>query len=202
MVKVDIYRVIWHNSWFLNPDRYISLNILETINLTRISNKVKFMIISQAKLLVPSTFWLKLIFTELFVTTPGIWLQTFTLIPISSKLLILQEYVKKQSSGYFTSEAFGLYHFLDKVDIYGVIWYNYWFLNPDRYISLNIFETINPSRISDRGKFMIISQAKLLVPSTFFLKLIFTELFDTTRVIWILTGTLLSISSKLSSRQE
>ena len=84
------------------------------------------MIISQAKLLVPSTFWLKLIFTELFDTTP-------------------------------------------------------WFLYPDRYISLNIFETINPTRNSNRGKFMIISQAKLLVPSTFWLKLIFTELFDTTR---------------------
>ena len=83
------------------------------------------MIISQAKLSVPSTFWLKLIFTELFDTTP-------------------------------------------------------WFLNPDRYISLNIFETINPTRISNKGKFMIISQAKLLVPSTFWLKLLFTELFDTT----------------------
>ena len=148
---------------------------------TRISNRGKFMIISQAKLLVPSTFWFKLIFTELFDTTPGFWIQTFTLIPISSKLLILQEYVKKQSSGYFTSEAFGLYHFLDKVDIYGVIWYNYWFLNPDRYISLNIIETINPTRISNRGKFMIISQAKLSVPSTFWLNWIFTELFDTTR---------------------
>ena len=29
------------------------------------------MIISQAKLLVPSTFWLKLLFTELFDTTRG-----------------------------------------------------------------------------------------------------------------------------------
>ena len=29
------------------------------------------MIISQAKLLVPSTFWLMLIFTELFDTTRG-----------------------------------------------------------------------------------------------------------------------------------
>ena len=35
------------------------------------------------------------------------------------------------------------------------------------YISLNIFETINPTRISNRGKFMIISQAKLLVPAHF-----------------------------------
>ena len=59
--------------------------------------------------------------------------------------------------------------------------HNSWILNPDGYISLNIFETINPTIISNRGKFMIISQAKLLVPSTFWLKLIFTELFDTTR---------------------
>ena len=44
---------------------------------------------------------------------------------------------------------------------------------------------------------MVISQAKLLVPSTFWLKLIFTELFDTTRAFLILTGTFLSISSKL-----
>ena len=84
------------------------------------------MITSQAKLLVSSIFWLKLIFTELFDTTQ-------------------------------------------------------WYLNPDRYVSFNIFETINPPRISNTGKFMIISQAKLLVPSTFWLKLIFTELFDTTR---------------------
>ena len=84
------------------------------------------MITSQAKLLVSGTFWLKLIFTELFDTTQ-------------------------------------------------------WFLNPDRYVSLNIFETINPTRISNRDKFTTISQAKLLVPSTFWLKLIFTELFDTTR---------------------
>ena len=160
------------------------------------------MIISRAKLLVCSNFWLKLIFTELFDTTPGFWIQTFTLIPISSKLLILQEYVKKQSSGHFTSEAIGLWHFLDKIDIDGVIWRNSWFFNPGRYTSHNIFETINPTRISYRGKFMIISQAKLSVPSTFFLKLIFTELFDTTRGIWILTGTFLSISSKLLSRQE
>ena len=34
--------------------------------------------------------------------------------------------------------------FLAKVVIYGVIWYNSWFLNPDRYINLNIFETTNP----------------------------------------------------------
>ena len=34
----------------------------------------------------------------------------------------------------------------------------------------NIFETINPTRISKKGKFMIISQAKLLVPSTFLAK--------------------------------
>ena len=66
------------------------------------------MIISQANLSVPSTFWLKWIFTELFDTTRGFCILTFTLIPISSKLLILQEYVKKQSSGHFTSEAFGL----------------------------------------------------------------------------------------------
>ena len=83
------------------------------------------MTISQSKLLVPITFWLKWIFTELFDTTRG-------------------------------------------------------FLNPDRYISLNIFETVNPRRISNREKFMIISQAKLSVPSTFWIKLIFTELFDTT----------------------
>ena len=82
--------------------------------------------ISQANLLVPSTFWLKLIFTESFDTTRG-------------------------------------------------------FLNPDRYISHNIFETINPTRISKREKFMTILQARLLIPSTFCLKLIFTELFDTTR---------------------
>ena len=143
---MDIYGVIWYNSWFLKPGVYI--------------------------------------------------------IPLFSKLLILQEYVKKESSGYFTSEAFGLYHFLDIVDIYGVIWYNLWFLNPDRYISLNIFETIIPTRISNRGKFIIISQAKLLVPSTFWLKLIFTELFDTTHGFWILTGTFLSISSKLLTPQE
>ena len=155
------------------------------------------MIISQAKLLVPSNFWLKLIFTELFDTTRGFWIQTCTLIPMSSKLLILQDYVKKQSSGHFTSEASGLWHFLDKVDIYGVIWHNSWFLNPDRHISLNIFETINPTKISNRGKFMIISQAKLLVPSTFWLKLIVTELFDTTRGFLIQTCTLISISSKL-----
>ena len=66
------------------------------------------MIISQAKLLVPSTIWLKLIFPELFDTTSGFWIQTFTLIPTSSKLIILQEYVMKQSFGHFTSEAFGL----------------------------------------------------------------------------------------------
>ena len=83
------------------------------------------MIISHAKLSIPSTFWLKWIFTELFDTTRGFWNQACTLIPLFSKLLILQEYVKKESSGYFTSEAFGLYHFLDIVDIYGVIWYNY-----------------------------------------------------------------------------
>ena len=95
-------------SWYLNPDRYISLNIFETIIPTRISNRDKFMIISRAKLLVPSTIWLKLIFTELFDATSGFWIQTFTLIPTSSKLIILQEYVMKQSSGHFTSEAFGL----------------------------------------------------------------------------------------------
>ena len=54
-------------------------------------------------------------------------------------------------------------------------------MNPDRYISHNIFDTINPTGISNRGKFMNILHAKLLVPSTFWLKLIFTELFDTTR---------------------
>ena len=84
------------------------------------------MIISQSKLLVPGTFWLKLIFTELFN-------------------------------------------------------HNTWFLNPHRYISHNIFETINPTGISNRDKFMTISHAKLLVPSTFWLKLIFRELFDTNR---------------------
>ena len=40
-------------------------------------------------------------------------------------------------------------HFLAKIDIYGVIWHNSWFLNLDRYISLNIFETTNPTRISN-----------------------------------------------------
>ena len=44
------------------------------------------MITSQAKLLVPGTFWLKLIFTELLDTTRGYC----TLISVSSKLLILQ----------------------------------------------------------------------------------------------------------------
>ena len=160
------------------------------------------MIISQAKLSIPSTFWLKVdiygvIWYNSWFLKPGVYI-----IPLFSKLLILQEYVKKESSAYFTSEAFGLYHFLDIVDIYGVIWYNLWFLNPDRYISLNIFETIISTRISNRGKFIIISQAKLLVPSTFWLKLIFTELFDTTHGFWILTGTFLSISSKLLTRQE
>ena len=72
-------------------------------------------------------------------------------------------------------------HFLAKVDIYGVIRHNSWFLNSDRYISHNNFETINPTRISNRSKFMIISQSKLLVPGTFWLKWIFTELFDTIR---------------------
>ena len=70
-LKLIFNGVILHNSWYLNPDRYISLNIFETVIPTRISNKGKFMIISQAKLLVPSTFWLKLIFTDLFDTTPG-----------------------------------------------------------------------------------------------------------------------------------
>ena len=42
-------------------------------------------------------------------------------------------------------------------------------------------ETINPTRISNSGKSMITSQAKLLVSSAFWLKLIFTELFDATR---------------------
>ena len=67
------------------------------------------------------------------------------------------------------------------VDIYGVISQKSWFLNSDRYISHNNFETINPTKISNRGKFMIILQYKLLVPSTFWIKLIFTELLDTTR---------------------
>ena len=49
---------------------------------------------------------------------------------------------------------------------------------------------------------MIISQANLSVPSTFWLKWIFTELFDTTPGFCILTGTFLSISSKLLTRQE
>ena len=49
---------------------------------------------------------------------------------------------------------------------------------------------------------MIISQAILLIPSTFWLKLIFTELFDTTPCLCILTGTFPSISSKLLTRQE
>ena len=49
---------------------------------------------------------------------------------------------------------------------------------------------------------MIISQAKLLVSSTFWIKLIFMELFDTTIGFCILTGTFLSISSKLLTRQE
>ena len=30
LAKVDIYGVIWHNSLFFNPDRYISHNIFET----------------------------------------------------------------------------------------------------------------------------------------------------------------------------
>ena len=49
---------------------------------------------------------------------------------------------------------------------------------------------------------MIFSQAKLFVPGTFWLKLIFTELFDTTRGFCILAGTFLTISSKLLTRQE
>ena len=73
---------------------------------------------------------------------------------------------------------------------------------PDVYTNLNIFETISPTGVSKRGKFMIISQAKLLVSSTFLLKLIFTELFDTTLFFWIVTGTFLSISTKPLTRQE
>ena len=118
-----IFTELFDNSCFLNPDGDISLNIFEAINPTGISNKGKFIIISQAKLLVSSTVCLKLILTELFDTTRG-------------------------------------------------------FMNPDGYTSLHIFETNNPRGISNRGKFMIISQAKLLVPSTFWLKLIITELFE------------------------
>ena len=125
------------------PDVYINLNIFETTNPTRISNRSSFLVISQAKFLVSSTFWLKLIFTELFDTTRGFWILTCTF--------------------------------------------------------LNIFETINPPLISNRGKFMIISQANLLVPSTFWLEFIFTELFETARGFWIETCTLISISSKLTN---
>ena len=52
----------------------------------------------------------------------------------------------------------------------------------------NIFETINPNifdtnltRISNRGKFMNHFLSQALAPSTSWLKLIFTELFDTAR---------------------
>ena len=42
MDKVDIYGVTWHNSWFLNPDEYIDLNIFETTNTTRKSKVAIF----------------------------------------------------------------------------------------------------------------------------------------------------------------
>ena len=73
------------------------------------------MIILQARLLIPSTFCLKLIFTELFDTTRG-------------------------------------------------------FLNPDVQNSLNILETINPTVLSNRGKFMTISQANTFGPEHFLAK--------------------------------
>ena len=49
---------------------------------------------------------------------------------------------------------------------------------------------------------MIILQAKLFVPSTFWIKLIFTELYDKNRGFLILTSTFLTISSNILTRQE
>ena len=151
--------------------------------------------------MVPGIFWLKLIFTELFDTTRCFWILTCGFLSISSKLLIPQELVIEVSLWSFSKLNFwSPVHFGQSC--YLRSYYNSWFLNPDRYISHNIFETINPTRISNWGKFVIISQAKLWVPNTFWLKLIFTELFDTTRCFWILTCGFLSISSKLLILQE